>query len=238
MFGWRARIGYISPGISLYSQEWDRPLPEGVVWAIMNLGVDKLTPEEFEQAADKWISAGKALATRDVDIIIIGGTPPQVTLGHEKCKEAARQIQEITGIKTVIMIDGLISALKKLSAKKIVMATPYQEETNEKHKRFLEEQGFNVLHMKGLGLGSNCEITKQPPYASYRLAREAFREAPQADAVWIGCPAWPVLSNVATLENDIGKPVISDLTYLLFQALTELGIKGPIKGYGKLLETL
>ena len=48
MFGWRARIGYISPGVYLNSQELDKVLPEGVVWAVASLGVRSLVPEEFE----------------------------------------------------------------------------------------------------------------------------------------------------------------------------------------------
>ena len=238
MFGWRARIGFISAGVYLNSQEFDKVLPEGVVWAVVTLGVDRLTPEEFEQALDKALWAGKVLATREVDYIIVGGTPAQLSLGYEKSLEMANQIQETTGIPTMLLFTSVVEALNRLSAKKVIMVSPYNSEHIERHKRQLEKLGFDVINTKSLGLERNLEITKQPPYASYRLTMEAFRETPQADAVWIACPVWPVVSNIVTLEKDIGIPVITDATNSLSAALTALGIKGPIKGYGKLLEIL
>lgn len=236
MFGWRARIGYINPGVYLYSQEWDQLLPEGIVWAMVTAGVRSLTAEEFKPAFDKYLWAGEILASREVDFIICGGTPLQLTVGYEKSLELARRIQETTGIPTVSQLTTLTDALKKLSAKKIVIATPYEKEHNEEHKRYLKKFGFDVLNMKGLGVKRNVDITKQPSYASYRLARETFREAPQADTVWVGCPAWPVLANIDILERDLGVSVVSDVTGCLWAALTALDIKVPIKGYGKLLE--
>ena len=238
MYGWRARIGYICPGPYLDSQERDKVLPEGVVWTIATLGVGNLVREEFERAFNMWLSAAETLASREVDIIICGGTPVQLTIGYDKSKEMAKRIQEATGVPTFLQIETSTNALNKLSARKIVMATPFSKEHNEIYKKHLEKLGFEVLNMKGLGIRNNVDITKQPSYASYRLAREAFREAPQADAVWIGCPAWPVLSNVSILEKDLDKPVIAEVATVLWMALTTLGIKGPIKGYGKLLEML
>ena len=38
-------------------------------------------------------------------------------------------------------------------------------------------------------------------------AKEAIYEAPDADAIYIHCPAWPAMSNVDILEKDFGKPV-------------------------------
>ncbi|MFC2039625.1 hypothetical protein ACFLTW_00395 [Chloroflexota bacterium] len=236
MFGWRARIGFIAPAVYLFSQEWDRPLPEGVVWATVSLGVRSLVSEDLNRAFNQYLWAGETLASREVDIIICGGSAVQLSVGYEKSQEIANRIQETTGIPTILDITALTSALDKLAAKKIVIATPYENERNEEHKKYLEKRGIDVLNMKGLGLRNTVDITKQPPYASYRLAREAFRETPQADAIWIGCPAWPVLSNVDILERDLGVPVITDVTYFLWAALTALNIKSPIKGYGKLLE--
>lgn len=239
MFGWRARIGYINPGVHIFSQEWDKVLPEGVAWAIVTLGaVDKVGPESFAGIGEKMFAAGKILATREVDIICIGGTPTQLHLGHDNARQLAARIQETTGVTTVLAVDGLVAALKILSAKSIVMATPYTDASNQEHAKFLEEQGIKVLAAKGLGVARSVEIGKQPPYASYRLARQAYREAPEAEAIWIGCPSWPTLANIDILENDTGRPVVTDVTFYVYQTLTTIGVKGPINGYGKLLEML
>ena len=131
-----------------------------------------------------------------------------------------------------------INALRAFSAKKIVLVSPFEVERNEEEKKFLEKIGFDVINTKGAGCHYNNETSKLPPYTSYRLAKEAFREAPGADAILIECPGWEVLSNIDALEKDIGKPVISAIAADLWAPLTALNIKEPIRGYGKLLEML
>ncbi len=239
MHGWRARIGYINPGVYLYSQEWDLVMPDGIVWAITTLGVPKMTPEELGKAAQKALEAGQALASREVDIIIIGGTPVLTNLGYDQSKQMAKAIQDSTGVKTVLSLDDIMNSFKKLDAKKINMATPYQPHVNAQHQKIYEERGgFKVVNASGLAIERNVEITNQASDASYRFAMKAFRKNPEADVTWIGCPAWPVLANVSAIEKDTGKPVVTDVTASLYCALSTLGIRGPIKGYGKLLEML
>lgn len=236
MIGWRARIGFIAAGVHLHSQEFDKPLPDGVVWAVVTLGVDRLVPEEFDQAMQKALWAGNVLATREVNYIIVGGAPAQLSVGYEKSLEMARQIEKNTGIPTKLQSTAAIDALNALQAKRIIISSPYEAENNERHKKFLENHGFKVVNVKGIGCPRNLDITKQPSDAAYRQAAQAFRETPNADAIWIPCVVWPVLTNIAPLEKDLGVPVVGDLTNCLFAALKGLKIHDSIKGFGKLLE--
>ena len=129
-----------------------------------------------------------------------------------------------------------INALKKLGAKKIVFISPFEKERDEERKNFLEDVGFDVLNFKGLGLRRIIDMQNAPHYAAYRLARETFREAPEADAILIDCPVWPVMEHVEVLEKDTGVPVVAPVAAEIWAALTTLRIRGPIKGYGALLE--
>jgi len=79
-------------------------------------------------------------------------------------------------------------------------------------------------------------MAKLPPYASYRLAKQAFLEFPETDAIWISCPLWPTVRNIERLEYDTGKPVVTSVTANIWAAYREMHIKEPTKGYGKLLE--
>jgi maleate cis-trans isomerase len=238
MFGWRARIGSINPGVYLYSKEWDKILPDGIVWAVMSLGVVSLTTAEFAKAGEKIIDAGKTLGTREVGHIFISGTPMCLNIGYNRAKELAQAITKATGVNTVLALDDIANAFKALSAKRVTIATPYSPEINAAHSKFLADNGITVVNAKGLQLVNNVDITKQPDYMSYRLAKQAYSENTDVDAIWVGCPAWPVLSNVDRLEQDTGKPVISDMTASLYIALKHLGIRGPVKGFGRLLEML
>ena len=135
-------------------------------------------------------------------------------------------------------IPNIFRALNKLSAKKVVLVGPWEEEFMESTTKVsLQRAGFDVLKVKGLGIrATNIEATKQPPYVPYRLAKQAFEEAPDADAIFIQCPAWPVVEIIQTLERDVGKPVVSVITAVISAALSAMHIREPITGYGRLLE--
>ncbi len=238
MFGWRGKIGYVCPQTYVFSREFDQLLPEGVAMVVATLGIEALVPKEFERLFNLYQPAAENLAKYEVGFIFCGGTPVITYNGYDKSKEMARRIEETTGIPTRLQLTNQIDALNKLSAKKIVVATPYQEERNKERKNLLEGVGFDVLSIKGTGKLTPMEIAKQPPYAAYRLAKEVFLEAPEADAIYISCPTWEVVADIAALERDLGKPVVASTTADVWAALTTMRIKGPIKGYGRLLEML
>ena len=238
MVGWRGRIGKICPGEWHLGPEYDPILPDGVVIYAATLGIVSVTPEEIEGIFGNYLSAGKLLATQKCDVIVAAGTPVQTYMGYDKSLEMVRQIAETTGIPAFSDLKAAFDALSHLSAKKIVLVSPYEKVRNEERKRLCESLGFEVLNMKGLGLQRRVDFSMQPSYTSYRLAKQAFIEAPEADAIWISCPSWPTVRNIEKLEHDTGKPVITSVTTIIWEALRTMQIRGPIKGYGRLLESL
>ena len=67
---------------------------------------------------------------------------------------------------------------------------------------------------------------------------ETAREFPECDTINIPCPNWYVMNNVALIERDSGKTVVSSLAGEVYTALSTLKVKGAIKGFGRLLEML
>lgn len=235
MLGWRARIGDIAPALYTASREWGPLLPDGVDLFVVTLGTQRLTPEEFDRVFTLYMDAAKQLAAAEVDFITMGGSPILTYKGIESTRELLKQIEESTGIKATTDLTAAMDAMNRLSAKNIVLATPYENTRNEERKRLLESCGFNVLAMKGLGIQRTADFRKLPSHASYQVARDAFREAPEADAIYIPCGGWEVVGNIDAIERDLGKPVVSCIQARLWVALSTLHIGLPIKGYGKLL---
>ena len=159
-------------------------------------------------------------------------------VGYDRGQEMIQKIRATMTTPLLMDLDTHFDALRALSAKKIVIATPYEDARNEERKKLCESVGFKVLNIKGLGIQRRVDLERQAPYASYRLAKQAFLEAPEADAIYISCPEWPTVKHIERLENDTGKPVVSHATGIIWAALRTMHIKEPVKGYGRLLELL
>lgn len=235
MHGWKALIGDISPHLHSSSREWDQLLPDGVDLIVVTLGIQSLTPEEFDRVFESYVDAAKQLAAAGAEYIGAGGSPILTYKGIENTRQVLKRIEESTGLQATTDLTAAMDALNRLSAKNIVLATPYEDSRNEERKRLLESCGFKVLAMKGLGIRSNVDLRKLPSHASYQVARDVFRQAPEADAIYVSCAAWEIVGNINTIEQDFGKPVVTCIQARLWAALSALRISEPIKGYGKLL---
>ena len=97
---------------------------------------------------------------------------------------------------------------------------------------------FEVLDIKGLGIGRKTDTEKVPHYTSYRLARQAYEEAPEADVIYISCPLWPTVRHIEKLESDTGVPVVADVAAVIWAALRAMHLKIPVNEFGRLLEQL
>ena len=241
MYGWRARIGHITPGgvqSRRSSCEWNQLLPDGVEFITACVGVQKLAPEEFDRAFPLFLDAAKRLATWKVDFVVAGGLPVFTHKGLESAKELQKRIAEIVGVPAKLDWFCLIDALNALSAKNVVVAAPYEDVIMERERQALESFGFNVLAVKGLGLKSNLDFSKLPSYASYQVAKDVFREAPEADAINVTCGAWETVANIEVIEKDLGIPVVTSYSVEAWAALRALHIREPVKGCGKLMREL
>lgn len=237
MFGWRGRIGLVVPVATVHTQERNQVLPEGVAIIFATLDIRTLKPGEFERLFDKYLPAAELCAEMGSQFTILSGSPV-LEHQHSKALELAQRAQDATGVPTIATPTAHINGLKAVSAKKVIIVSPFVRELDEKKAQLLETEGMQVVGIKSLGFTHNREFQSLPPYEPYRAAMEAVREAPEADTINIVCPGWHVMNNIELIERDSGKTVVSAWGAELYTALSGMGIKSPIKGFGKLLQML
>jgi len=78
------------------------------------------------------------------------------------------------------------------------------------------------------------EQVKLPDYASYKVARELYRQHSTTDSVQIQ-GRWRSVAYIQELEEDTQKPAVSSTAASLWWVMHVLGIKVPIPRFGKLL---
>ena len=241
MIGWRMHLGVIFPTSipARVVREFYEVVPEGVDLTMVTNTIRQLSREDLEQALDGIERAAEQLALFEVDFIYLLGVPPLTIKGPGYDRKVIARIEKASGLPASTDITGVMQAFRKLSLKKLVMATPFEEEVNQRIKDFLNPEGFDIVHMKGLQIRRHVEIHKLPIPVEYRFAREVFQESPvEPDGIYIPCGGWGSIHNIQRLENDLKKPVVTWLQAMIWTALEHKGVRDPIHGYGKLIETL
>ncbi|MFC1815887.1 hypothetical protein ACFL0M_08085 [Thermodesulfobacteriota bacterium] len=239
MYGWRGRIGHVSPALhDTQALEERQFMPEGVMVVTTCLGVQNLVNEEFARAFSIMEQGALALAREEVGAIIVGGGPIFCMKGLGSHQKIIDSVFEKTGIPTSTTLSAPMDALKSLGVKRIAIATPYVVERIKALRKYLEGYGFEVLAEKGLGITRNLELTKVSFNASYQIGVDVFRQAKGIEAIYMPCSRWPIVGNIGHLERDLGIPVVSNIQATAWFGLKSLGIKERIKDYGILLEKL
>ncbi len=239
MYGWRARIGHVAPsrGDTLV-YEFYRMFPEGFMILNTTGTVRQLVDDDFEKQLGRIEEAVQDLVENNCDSIIFSGSPLFTRLPFGSDRELGKKLTEKFGLPVAAGLTAEVEALKALNFQKLVVGTPYPEELNQRLKRHLEASGFEVLQIAGYGVQKNAQLTDLPVHASYKIAKRLYAKARGADGIFIACPRWPTITDVAILEEEIGKPVITNRLACIWYAMKMIDVKENVKGFGRLMASL
>ena len=236
MYGARGSIGHVCPSIPLdmILNEVNRMLPEDVMMVYSSLYVQQLRQEDFDRAISMLDEAVEHMVDGEADSIIVGGGPVVAAIGSDQ--SVVDRTREISGKPSISTTGAMITELDSLKATKIAVATPYVDERNELLKTYLEARGFKVVGMKGLGIKRAAEIARLPFGTPHDLAVEVAKSAPEAEAMYIPCARFPVVSSIAAIEEAAGIPVVTSTQAMVWWGMRAIGLNDNVAGYGKLYD--
>jgi maleate cis-trans isomerase len=242
MYGWRARIGNISPSAcaEIHPYEFYRVAPEGVTIVSTNLVIrDAREASQVEASWQRFDTAFEDLLHTKVDQITLSGAPLVLANGVDRHRQLLQEYRKRLPVPVGTSPQSFADGLKHLGAVKLAVATSFIPAHNELVRAFLISEGFDVLGIESLDTGmTTLEKALLSPAQVFRHVRAVGRRYPTCDAVLITSSAWPTLTVIQALEDDLGKPVVSSSMGQIWWPLKTLGIKAEIKGYGELLRTL
>jgi arylmalonate decarboxylase len=226
MYGWRARIGNISP----------TTCAEILPYLVIR---DARESSQVEASWRKFDTAFEDLLHTRVDHITLSGAPLVLANGVDRHRELLQEFRSRFPVPIGTSPQSFAGALKYLGAVKLAVATSFIPAHNELVRAFLISEGFDVLGIESLDTGmTTLEKALLSPTQVFRHVRAVGRKYATCDAVLITSSAWPTLTVIQPLEDDLGKPVVSSSVGQIWWPLKELGIRAEINGYGKLLGTL
>jgi maleate cis-trans isomerase len=234
-YGWRGRFGYVNPSIwDTTAYEFLKILPEGVMVTVYSLGVQRLTEDHFQRARSRLVEAVEALIGEEAQAVCIGGLLPMLR-GDNETPAVIDDLRRRSGIPIQQTSRIVENAFRKLGVSKIGIVTPYRDATNAQVKTSFDSKGFEVVHIQGLGIERNVDLTRVSPEQMYRLALEVAAKAPEAEALYFPCSRLAVASLIAPLEEEIGRPVVTNVQAVTWWALNAIGADPCSIGFGKLL---
>lgn len=240
-FGWRARIGLISPGTSgihTSALEMEMLTPDGVIFISRFLdGPRSLGLDDLRAMLPQIAPAAHAIAaTPDVDVILVAGAPIVLANGSDGIIGA---ITKETGLPATTNVAAIVAGLRRLGIGRVAVHAPYYPaEIADLMRAHLVGAGIDVASVLD-GSGVDFEGHKDvSPQDTYRKAKRAFLETGGAEGLVLVGGGAPLHDVIAVLERDIGAPVIANNFAALWHALVMAHVREPIEGYGVLLSSL
>jgi arylmalonate decarboxylase len=220
----------------------DRSPPEGAVmypqatFIPRGTGVTSLTPQGYDDAADKIVPAADDLAKKGVDAIMVIGTSLTFYRGPQFNDDLQAEIRARTGLPVSTMSTAIVDGLRAVGASRLAVATAYSKVVNDKLVELLAYHGFDVAALEGFGLTDfNRGTILKTEEEIIDLSSQARAEAPEADAILISCGGLRTLNVAVPLEARHGVPVVSSTPAAFWAAMRLAGASGRLDGYGRML---
>jgi maleate cis-trans isomerase len=239
MIGWRARLGFmVPPGNPTIEPEMIALAPQGVSLHFHRMDAGGGVPgaldnqDQRTRAMIASLEAGvKLLAAVKPDIVVIAHTATSYYLGRDREAALLARLTEGCGVPVATAFGAVAAALERLGVRRIAYGAPYSAETTAQGRAHLEAHGFTVIRAENLAGVTN--IYDETAERAYRLARSI--DGDDAEAVFLTGTGMPTLPVLDLLETDLGKPVISSASAMMWYALRSCGVREKIAGYGRLL---
>src|SRR5215510_4545964 len=232
-----------NPLLGLIAPPADYPVPEEgllmyssrVRFSVFGLGLKTMTPEGYDSVIDRIVPGAQKLAKEGANAILLMGTSLTFYRGAAFNQQLTNDIKKATGLPATTMSTAVVEGLRSMGGRRLAVSTAYNDEVNRRLKAFLQESGFEVLALKGLGLESIEDPGKVTQSDLREFSARVFDMAPKADAMLVSCGGLRTLEILKPLEERIKVPVVSSTPHALWAGVKLLGVSGRVKGYGSLL---
>jgi maleate isomerase len=221
----QAGIGVVTPFDFALDRELWRWMPDDITLHITRMPYAPL-PATLEMAVHISDPALVAQGFNDVravaPLVMVYACTSGSFIGGLAGEAALVSAMTEAGAPAAVTTGGaLLAALRHLELSRIATVTPYVTELTVGLGTYLTEAGIEVVAAAGLGLIS--DIWTVPYDVTAGLVRDT--DTADAQAVFISCTNLPTYDVIATLERELGKPVLTANQVTMWSALRVIGRK-------------
>ncbi|HTB65957.1 MAG TPA: hypothetical protein VK727_06980 [Steroidobacteraceae bacterium] len=228
-------LGLVMPVDALVPPEAAAMYPTGIRFEAASVGLKRMTPKGYDEVLERIAPAAKALRLQGAQAIVLMGTSLSFYKGAAFNRELTQRLSTVSGCPAVTMSTAVIEGLKSVGGKRLAVATAYDEEVNHRLQAFLQEEGFEVLTIRGLGVENVADINNVTADGLLKFSVEVFESAHRPDALLVSCGGLRTLDLLEPLERRCKVPVVSSLPHALRAGVRLVGHSGRVPGHGRLL---
>ena len=163
-------------------------LPPEVVTLSNVLGIEDYTTQGVEDAMGRYSGCVQDLVSRGAQRVSLNGIPISVQLGRQRVLELIEDTEKTLGVPGDTAGEAVVAAMHHMGVKKIAVGSRWADQVNDALIKYLDHAGIEVLTVTSRGqwaqqaFSMSIEMGVKP---SFELGREAMKQAPQADALFL-----------------------------------------------------
>jgi maleate isomerase len=235
----RRKLGVLLPlpVVENLPYEFYRIVPD-VLLVMVPGSVGEFSVTDMERVLTAFDDDVDKLMQRHVDMIVQAGVPLATLIGIEAHDHMVARIERRSGRPAVSQVSSIVSAARHLGLRSIATANKWTGSMNDVLARFFAREGVTLA-----GVSSNplqpAQFTRLSSSDSLDMAlalgRQALKEYREADGLYLGGGTWLSEPVAVALEEEFGKPVITNLQATIWDVCHRLGCWTAIEGHGRLL---
>ena len=164
--------------------------------------------------------AAGALADAKPDIIVFHCTGHAMEEGPDGDTRTRDLIKNATGIEALSTAAAIAEALGALKLKKLILLTPYDQDTNDHEIDYLRQLDIAVVHDVALALPGSDQYLAELPERWVEIAVEQARD--DADGYFLSCTNTTQIEAIEPIERRLGKPVVNSNQAVLWACVRRL----------------
>jgi len=218
--------------------EFIRLLPDGINVIPTFARIREHTVDGFRDALESYRQRIAELASLGIcDLIHPEGAPPFMVRGLAAERTLVQEWEEQYEVPVFTSSMIQAAALHALGAKRFLGFTFYEGALPDYFSSYFSDAGLEVAGMETL--------PPRPPEWRHPSAEDlyfhikaGFRKHMGVQGIYLhGSSSWRLM-DVGALEDDLGVPVLHPIAVRVWYVQKRLGVNQPVRGAGRLLETL
>lgn len=218
--------GFIYPD---HAAEDDYPFAERLLGPGFSLPVEHIygtdlhaVPELLDLGSEERLAEGaRLLAKHRPDAVVWACTSGSFVYRWDGAQEQVDKLAAVAGKPASSTSFAFVRAAQKLGLKRVSVAASYPDDVAKLFVEFLGHAGIEIVSMSSEDIDTAAEVGRLSPEAVVELA--VSHDHPDADAVLVPDTAMRTLGVVNTIEERLGKPVLTANQVTIWEGLRLVG---------------